>query len=89
MVNGAFSFDGDVDDADVLVGFVRLGVDLDVGDPLDDLHALGAPAEHSVLVIQPGLGRIREISESKTHFGHLIFVGDKTGSLTHNRNPKT
>lgn len=49
------SLDGDVDDADVLVRFVRLGVDFEVGDPLHRLHALGAPPKHRVLVVQPRL----------------------------------
>jgi len=51
------SLDGDVDDADVLVGLVCLGVDLDVGDPLHHLHAFSAPPEHRVLVVQPRLQR--------------------------------
>lgn len=51
------SLDGDVDDADVFVRFVGLGVDFDVGDPLDDLHPFGAPSEHCVLVVEPRLRR--------------------------------
>ena len=71
--NGACSFDGDVDDADVLVGFVGFGVDFDVWDPLDNLHPFGAPSKHCVLVIQPGLQRSMRF-QSKTRFGHLSSV---------------
>lgn len=48
---------GDVDDADVLVRFVGLGVDFGIGDPLDRLHAFRAPSENSVLVVEPRLGK--------------------------------
>ena len=46
---------GDVDNADVLIRFVSLGVNFGVGNPLDCLHAICAPSKHSVLVIEPGL----------------------------------
>lgn len=49
------SLDGDVDDADVLVGFVGFGVNLGIRDPLDRLHAFDAASKHGVLVVQPGL----------------------------------
>lgn len=48
--------DSNVDDADVLVRFVCLWVDLDVGDPLHHLHPLRDASEHCVLVVQPWLG---------------------------------
>lgn len=45
----------DVDDADVFIRFVGLGVDFDIGDPLDGLHALHASSKHRVLVVEPRL----------------------------------
>lgn len=47
--------DGNVDNADVLVWFVCLWVDLDVGDPLHHLHPFRGPSKHRVLVVQPRL----------------------------------
>ena len=49
------SLDRDVDNGDVVVRLVRLGVGLDEADVLADLHAARAPAEHGVLVVQPRL----------------------------------
>lgn len=49
------SLDRDADDANVLVGFVRLGVHFRVGDPLDGLHPFRTPSEHCVFVIEPRL----------------------------------
>lgn len=49
------SLDSYVDDVNVFVWFLSLGVDFGVGDPLDHLHAFGAPSKHSVLVVQPRL----------------------------------
>lgn len=49
------SLDSYVDDVNVFVWFLSLGVYFGIGDPLDHLHAFGAPSEHSVLVVQPGL----------------------------------
>lgn len=47
--------DSNVDNADVLVRFVCLWVDLDVGDPLHHLHPLRGSSKHCVLVVQPRL----------------------------------
>lgn len=55
-----WSLYGDVDDADVLVRLVGLGVDFGVGDPLDRLHAFRAPSKNSVLVVEPRLGKKKE-----------------------------
>ena len=49
------SLDGYVDDADVFVWFVGLGVNFDIGDPLDRLHAFRTSPKHSVLVVEPRL----------------------------------
>lgn len=43
-----------VDDADVVKGFVRLGVGLALLDGHHHIHALDHPAEHGVLAVQPG-----------------------------------
>ena len=51
----AASLHRDVDDANLVVGLVGLGVDLDHADVLDHLHALHHPAKHRVLVVQPRL----------------------------------
>ena len=49
------SFDSDVDDANVIIRLVGLGVHLDVADVLRHLHALHHPAKHCVFVVQPWL----------------------------------
>lgn len=64
------SLDSYVDDVNVFVRFLGLGADFGVGDPLDHLHAFGAPSEHRVLVVQPGLqdreSREEDVCESST-----------------------
>lgn len=70
---GAGSLDGDVDDGDVLVGLVGLGVDFGVGDPLDHLHAFGAAAEHGVFVVQPGLRGQRSTLVSAAHDSRYLW----------------
>lgn len=52
---GKTLLDGNVDDADVLVRFVCLWVDLDIGDPLHHLHPFCSSSKHGVLVVQPRL----------------------------------
>ena len=48
-------FQCDVDNAYLIIRLVRLGIDLCQTDVLYHVHALGDPAKHSVLLIQPGL----------------------------------
>ena len=59
MRPGRRSLDRDVDDGDVVVGFVRLGVGLDEADVLTDLHTAATAAEHGVFVVQPRLCGVR------------------------------
>ena len=54
------SFDGDIDDANVVIRLVGLGVHLDVADVLRHLHALHHPAKHRVFVVQPWLKHIQQ-----------------------------
>ena len=57
------SFDGDIDDANVVIRLVGLGVHLDVADVLRHLYALHHPAKHRVFVVQP---RLKHIQQSRT-----------------------
>ena len=57
------SFDGDIDDANVIIRLVGLGVHLDVADVLRHLYALHHPAKHRVFVVQP---RLKHIQQSRT-----------------------
>lgn len=65
------SLDSYVDDVNVFVRFLGLGADFGVGDPLDHLHAFGAPSEHRVLVVEPGL-QDKERAERRTCVNLLL-----------------
>lgn len=56
------SLHSDVDDVNVFVRFLGLGVDFGVGDPLHDLHAFCTPSKHGVLVVEP---RLQEREDDK------------------------
>ena len=52
---GIGSFQSDVEDLDIVIGFVCLGVSFDLTDVLHYLHSSYHSPKHGVLVVQPWL----------------------------------
>ena len=73
--------DRDGDDADIVVGLVRLGVGLNVADVLRHLHAPDHPREHRVLVVQPRRGAHRDEELGAVGVGPGVGHGHGVGPV--------
>lgn len=60
-------FNSNVYYAQIFIGLVSLGVDLDIGDPLYHLHSLGSPSKYCMLVVQPRLFKKKKANKTSHH----------------------